>query len=167
MSTTGVSQTSQTVPCTLSLHTDTLQNYLLKHSFNSEDRKVYVTSKLPNGSSKYKLMWKLNKDTLSDTPTTFFGVKRKSAYSYLGGTRRGMPALGTKKDTMRIIPQQLRCFKVNCDEVFLVSNARKKQGKPAYLTIAPGSTSNKSVSWKYSWQPETWNWGVFQLIPLN
>ena len=146
--------------------TDRLQNYLLKHSLKSKDKKLYITSKLSHGPSKYKLMWKLNKDTLSDTPTTFFGIKRKSAYSYLGGTSGGMPALGTKEDTMRIIPLQLKCFQVNCNRVFLVSNARKKQGKPAYLTMIPESKSNKNVSWKYSWQGGIWN-GLFQLIRIT
>jgi hypothetical protein len=100
---------------------------------------------------------------------TFFGVKRRSTYSYLAGTRRGKPRLGTKKDTMRILPRPLRCSQVDCENVYLVSHQRKKKGKRSYLTIKlekNASGFEKRVSWKYLRDVDRWN-GLFQLIPAT
>lgn len=146
-------------------NTDVRQEYFLTHSLKSSVKSIDVTSswwihKLSNS----RKLWKIRKDTLSGTPTTFFGVKRRSKYSYLGGTSGYKPSLGTKKDTMRIVPRRWRCSMVDCGNVYLVSDKRKKQGKKSYLTIDIERTRNKTVAWKYSWEVQPWN-GVFQLIP--
>lgn len=139
--------------------------YFLTHSLKSKDTTIDVTSSWwIHKISKSRKLWKIRSDTFSDMPVTFFGVKRRTKYSYLGGTKRSKPSLGTKNDKMRIIPRELRCAQVDCENVFLVSDKRKKQGKKSYLTINLENRTNKTVSWKYSREVDAWN-GVFQLIP--
>lgn len=140
--------------------------YFLTHSLKSKDKTIAVTSiwwihKL----SKSRRLWKIREDTVSGTAMTFFGVKRRTKYSYLGGTKKNKPSLGTKKDSrMRILPRELRCFQVDCNNVYLVSDRRKRQGKPSYLTINVENPGQKTVSWKYSSQAD-WRNGLYQLIP--
>jgi hypothetical protein len=139
--------------------------YYLTHSLKSKEKEIIVTSSwwIHKVSNSRKL-WKIREDAVSGTPVTFFGVKRRSKYSYLAGSKRGKPRLGTKTDTMRIIPRELRCSQVECENVYLVSHKRKKDGKRAYLTINIEDLSNKRVSWKYFRKVDRFN-GLFQLIP--
>ncbi|KAI8102836.1 hypothetical protein M9434_005628 [Picochlorum sp. BPE23] len=139
--------------------------YYLTHSLKSKEKEIIVTSSwwIHKVSNSRKL-WKIREDAVSGTPMTFFGVKRRSKYSYLAGSKRGKPRLGTKTDTMRIIPRELRCSQVDCENVYLVSHKRKKDGKRAYLTINIEDLSNKRVSWKYFRKVDRFN-GLFQLIP--
>lgn len=141
------------------------KEYFLTHSLKSNEKNIDVTSKWwIHTISKSRRLWKIREDTLSDTPMTFFGVKRRSKYSYLGGTKKGKPRLGRKTDRMRIIPREFRCSQADCENVYLVSDRRKKQGKRSYLAINVENKSAKTVSWKYSWEVNIWN-GLFQLIP--
>jgi hypothetical protein len=141
------------------------REYFLTHSLKSKEKNIDVTSSWwIHKVSKSRRLWKIREYTLSDAPMTFFGVKRRSKYSYLGGTIKDKPRLGTKKDKMRIIPRELRCSQADCENVYLVSDRRKKQGKASYLTINIKNQNRKTVSWKYSWQVNRWN-GLFQLIP--
>eukprot|EP00890_Picochlorum_soloecismus_P004914 jgi/Picsp_1/5423/NSC_02782-R1_---NA--- len=145
--------------------------YFLTHSLRSKEKSVIVTSSWwIHKISNSRKIWKIRKDAVSGMPMTFFGVKRRSKYSYLAGTKRGKPRLGTEKDAMRIIPRALRCSQVDCENVYLVSHKRKKDGKPSYLTIKVGTNEfnvfEKRVSWKYFRQVDRWN-GLFQLIPTD
>lgn len=139
--------------------------YYLTHSLKSKDKTIAVTSSWwIHKLSKSRRVWKIREDTFSGTAMTFFGVKRRSKYSYLGGTLKGKPSLGEKKDRMRIIPRELRCFQTDCENVYLVSDKRKKQGKPSYLTINIKNPYQKTVAWKYFSEVD-WRNGLYQLIP--
>lgn len=141
------------------------KEYFLTHSLKSKEKNIDVTSSWGvHKLSKSRRLWKIREDAISDTPTTFFGVKRRSKYSYLGGTRKGKPCLGRKKDKIRIIPRELMCSQADCENVYLVSDRRKRQGKRSYLTINIENLNKKTLAWKYSWEVDRWN-GLFQLIP--
>lgn len=146
-------------------NTRTIRTYFLTHSLRSKDRRVYITSsrdidKIP----PYQQMWKINGDSVSGKPMTLFAVKRRSKYSYLGGTAGGGPSLGTKKEKIRLIPRPGACSTTICNRLYLVSDPRKKKGIESYLRLDLRNATKMKLSWKFFKDIDPW-YDVVELVP--
>jgi hypothetical protein len=98
---------------------------------------------------------------------TLFAWKRRSKYSYLGGTGGGGPSLGRKKDKIRLIPRPPlgRCYTVSCNILYLVSDRRKKEGMESYLSLNWKISTDKKLSWKYFRDIDLW-YDVVDLVRM-
>jgi len=144
----------------------TRKEYFLTHSLRSKDRKVYIVSSRDiNKIPPFQQLWKINEDSVSGKPMTLFAWKRRSKYSYLGGTGGGGPSLGRKKDKIRLIPRPGTCSTVSCNSLYLVSDRRKKEGMESYLSLNWKISTDKRLSWKYFRDIDPW-YDVVELVRM-